>query len=240
MTSKVWTNPAAGVYSLDTHFNVELSAVRYNLGRATTAWSGFSNLPTNVAAYLKPEDAIQSNHPAVTALVRRWLNSNYRSNTKPSDAARTLFQGVVHELRFVDTIGASAVDVLNAKQGNCAGMSAVFVAAARNIGIPARLVSGWWNGTNSWHCWSEIYLPGMGWVAQDVSGSDSIDPTGTYAYYFSTIPDLNRKCIVQRGATYNTAQANFNSVQVGNYAAWGSFSTWPTTTATCTLTPVSP
>ncbi len=240
IASAQWINPVAGSYSLSTQFNVELSAVRYNFSQANPSWTALNSVPADVAQFAKPEDAVQSTSSTVTAFVRRWLPSNYRTSMKPAAAARLLFRGVVNELSFVDTTAATAVDVLNARKGNCAGMSAVYVAAMRNIGVPARLVSGWWNGNNVWHCWSEIYLPGMGWVAQDVSASDRIDATGTYAYYFGTIPDLNQRCVVQRGVTYRTADAAYNSVQVGNYAAWGTFKTWPTTSATCSLSPMVP
>jgi len=56
----------------------------------------------------------------------------------------------------------------------CADISSVYVALARNIGVPAREVFGIRLGkkaeqdiTGDYHCWAEFYLPGTGWVSVD-------------------------------------------------------------------------
>ncbi|MBR0232878.1 MAG: transglutaminase family protein [Synergistaceae bacterium] len=58
--------------------------------------------------------------------------------------------------------------------GKCADISSVFVALARASGIPARDVYGLrvdpaksGEITGNYHCWTEFYLPGTGWVMAD-------------------------------------------------------------------------
>jgi transglutaminase-like putative cysteine protease len=57
--------------------------------------------------------------------------------------------------------------------GKCADISSVFVAVLRAAGVPAREVYGLRIAgndgviTGDFHCWSEFYLPGTGWVQAD-------------------------------------------------------------------------
>lgn len=58
--------------------------------------------------------------------------------------------------------------------GKCADISSVFIALARASGIPARDVYGLrvdpaktGEITGNYHCWTEFYLPGTGWVMAD-------------------------------------------------------------------------
>ena len=58
--------------------------------------------------------------------------------------------------------------------GKCADISSVFVALARASGIPTRDVYGLrvdpaksGEITGNYHCWTEFYLPGTGWVMAD-------------------------------------------------------------------------
>lgn len=58
--------------------------------------------------------------------------------------------------------------------GKCADISAVFVALARASGIPTRDVYGLRMDpaksgeiTGNYHCWTEFYVPGTGWVMAD-------------------------------------------------------------------------
>jgi transglutaminase-like putative cysteine protease len=69
--------------------------------------------------------------------------------------------------------------------GSCRDIAVLFAEAARSLGFGVRLISGylyrpdqatWSSDAGSTHAWTEVYLPGSGWVA--------IDPTnGTVGGY---------------------------------------------------------
>ncbi|WP_171230008.1 transglutaminase family protein [Ruegeria sp. HKCCA4008] len=76
--------------------------------------------------------------------------------------------------------GWSAEDALESGCGVCQDHAHIFIACARQIGVPARYVSGYlmMNETelqDATHAWAEVYLDGLGWVGFDVSNGISPD-----------------------------------------------------------------
>jgi len=74
----------------------------------------------------------------------------------------------------------SAEDALEAGQGVCQDHTHIFLACAREMGIPARYVSGYLmlndrTVQDAMHAWAEAYLDGLGWVGFDVSNGISPD-----------------------------------------------------------------
>src|SRR3989339_88011 len=58
-------------------------------------------------------------------------------------------------------------------KGDCGEYTLLYNAILRAFGIPARTVTGGWSlGSNQWHVWSEILIPGYGWIPVDTSASD--------------------------------------------------------------------
>lgn len=57
--------------------------------------------------------------------------------------------------------------------GSCRDFAALFIEACRYLGLAARFVSGYLHSTGSkdqhgsTHAWSEVYLPGAGWIGFD-------------------------------------------------------------------------
>ena len=163
--------------------------------------------------YKQPESIIESKHAKIAAFVQQTLGSGYRSKMSPYDAARRLFMAVVKHVTYtfpkpgeVDRRGHTAVAVLDTKLGDCGGFSILFVACARNMGVPARTACGFWVG--AWpHCWAEFYLPGHGWVLCDGSGGNAWSEYGKFAYCFGNQFDLNARMAFMRG----------NTCKVGSY-----------------------
>lgn len=76
--------------------------------------------------------------------------------------------------------GWSAEDALKAGRGVCQDHAHIFITCARQIGVPARYVSGYlmMNETelqDATHAWAEVHLDGLGWVGFDVSNGISPD-----------------------------------------------------------------
>jgi transglutaminase-like putative cysteine protease len=58
-------------------------------------------------------------------------------------------------------------------RGDCGTYSALYNSILRAMGIPARMaVGGWSLGEDQWHVWSEILIPGYGWIPVDTSAAD--------------------------------------------------------------------
>lgn len=74
----------------------------------------------------------------------------------------------------------SAEDTLEAGHGVCQDHSHVFIAAARQMGLPARYVSGYLMMNDrieqeAAHAWAEVHVGGVGWIGYDVSNKISPD-----------------------------------------------------------------
>ena len=69
------------------------------------------------------------------------------------------------------------VETLKSGRGSCRDFALLMIEAARTLGFAARFVSGYiyvadrdgpaWLGGGSTHAWSQVYLPGSGWVEFD-------------------------------------------------------------------------
>ena len=62
--------------------------------------------------------------------------------------------------------------------GDCGTQSMLFAAFCRSLGIPARALGGYqmiMAETPGGHFWSEYYLPGYGWVPNDVTVAEAAD-----------------------------------------------------------------
>jgi transglutaminase-like putative cysteine protease len=70
--------------------------------------------------------------------------------------------------------------VIEAGQGVCQDHTHVFLSAAREMGFPARYVSGYLmlndrTAQEAMHAWAEAHIDGLGWVGFDVSNGISPD-----------------------------------------------------------------
>jgi transglutaminase-like putative cysteine protease len=80
----------------------------------------------------------------------------------------------------VTEVGQGAEEVIEAGGGVCTDHAHVFIACARNLGIPARYVSGYLMMNDrveqeAMHAWAEAHVDGLGWVGFDVSNRHSPD-----------------------------------------------------------------
>jgi transglutaminase-like putative cysteine protease len=116
------------------------------------------------AAELESTPLIQADDPRIIALAREITNGT----DDPLSAAWRLNDWVFRELRKEITLSLpSALQVLEARQGDCNEHTVLYVALARAIGLPTRTAVGVVNirGRFYYHAWPEVWLDR--WVAVD-------------------------------------------------------------------------
>jgi transglutaminase-like putative cysteine protease len=121
-------------------------------------------------AYLAPEPLIESDDP----LIRAEAEQAVREAVGDRDRAERLTRYVNGLLDKKPTVSLpSAREVLRTKVGDCNEHTALFVAMARSIGIPARIAVGlvFMHGAFYYHAWPEVYITegsGLGlWLPVD-------------------------------------------------------------------------
>ena len=100
--------------------------------------------------------------------------------TDALDKARAIYDYVFTSMKYDKTgTGWGHGDVLyacDAKKGNCTDFHSLFIAMARSQGIPARFEIGFPLPADNhsaeiagYHCWSDFYIDGKGWIPVDIS-----------------------------------------------------------------------
>jgi transglutaminase-like putative cysteine protease len=112
---------------------------------------------TNLARYLAPEPFIESDAPEIRAEAEKMV----QGVTGIRARAERLTREVNQLLEKKPTVSLpSALEVLRTKVGDCNEHTALFVALARSIGIPARINAGlvYVHGAFYYHAWPEVYI----------------------------------------------------------------------------------
>lgn len=213
------TNSPAATFQDSSAFTVKLWNMRVNppLLRAVT-WADLNSMTADWTQWLSPDPTCESTNAAIRAFVQASLPANYTTALTPYDTARTLHRAVMKILTYQSPpLHGDAVNVLNDGVADCGGFSALLVACLRNVGIPARMISGFWQGSSSWHVRTEFHLPGAEWIVADPTLGNGADPTGTYAYEFGNVPDGNQYLAVDVGSAHLMLNNTFGCIQVPNW-----------------------
>ena len=146
--------------------------------RAYSVWQrngGAPSPPTALDRYLAPNRLVPTGG-FIAAEARRVVGAA----GEPLVKARRLYDHVVSTLAY-DKTGegwgrGDAAYACDVRTGNCTDFHSLFIAEARAVGVPARfligvpLPAGASEGTiGGYHCWSEFWLDGSGWVPVDAS-----------------------------------------------------------------------
>lgn len=123
----------------------------------------------------------QTGHTRARTCVRAFLREN--AITADLEGMHNLMQAIRKNVAYerdVSQTDWSAEDVLKAGKGVCQDHSHVFISCARELGLPARYVSGYLmlndkTVQDAMHAWAEAYIAGLGWVGFDVSNGISPD-----------------------------------------------------------------
>jgi transglutaminase-like putative cysteine protease len=160
------------------HFSVEYDVIRHErMALIATA-------PHLVPASLSSTEKLQDLQPdvlvPVTGLPADLAAKVTQGKTQTLDKARAIYDYVFTTMRYDKTgTGWGHGDVLyacDAKKGNCTDFHSLFIAMARSQGIPARFEIGFPLPLDKhsaeiagYHCWSDFYVDGKGWIPVDIS-----------------------------------------------------------------------
>ena len=132
-----------------------------------------------------------------SGMLREWAQG-FVSGTRTDTLSllKDISAGVASQISYEereDEGTQTPVETLTRRKGSCRDFAALFVDAVRSLGFGARIVSGYLydrdvlgersrgsSGAGSAHAWSEVYVPGAGWI--------NFDPTNLSVGGFNLIP----------------------------------------------------
>ena len=127
--------------------------------------------------YLEPNTYLESDDPEIIDLAKRIQGKG----TKVLQTLKRINEFVISRVTYGNPIPglykatATLGDESRIKSGttgipvDCGGFATLFVSLCQALGIPARIVSGFWAGyhKNDMHAWVEILLPDGSWLPAD-------------------------------------------------------------------------
>jgi hypothetical protein len=142
------------------------------------------------AAALQPSNVVQSRDPMIRRLAASIAGQQASPEAKIAAVLRWLDQNIAKEA--VDTF--SALDVLDAKRGECQGHAYLYAALMRALGVPTRVVNGLVYSPDFegflYHTWAESLVDG-GWSAVDPTfGQTRADATHVALVRGETLAEL--------------------------------------------------
>src|ERR1700691_5653188 len=160
------------------HFDVEYDVVRRE--RVALGQSAPHLTPASLSSAERQEDLQPDVLVPITGLPADLAVKVTEGKTQPLDKARAIYDYLFTTMRYDKTgTGWGHGDVLyacDAKKGNCTDFHSLFIAMARSQGIPARFEIGFplppdkhSSEIAGYHCWSDFYIDGRGWIPVDIS-----------------------------------------------------------------------
>jgi transglutaminase-like putative cysteine protease len=128
-----------------------------------------------LAHWLQPDRLVPTN-----GVIAELAQQNTAGATDTLDKAHKIYEYVVSTMRY-DKTGdgwghGDALWACTAKRGNCTDFHSLFIGMMRASGIPARFEIGFPLPADKaaadipgYHCWSEFYVEGIGWIPVDAS-----------------------------------------------------------------------
>jgi len=179
------------------HFDIEYDVVRHER-------VALNPVPRAVAAVLTNRERQEDLQPdalvPITGLPADLAAKVTEGKIQPIEKARAIYDYVFTTMKYDKTgTGWGHGDVLyacDAKKGNCTDFHSLFIAMARSQGIPARFEIGFPLPPDKhsaeiagYHCWSDFYVDGKGWIPVDIS--EAWKHPEKHDYFFGS-HDVNR------------------------------------------------
>ncbi len=174
--------PTAREFTIVTTFRVTREEVRNRLNPANAKPLSQSERK-DLARYLESNTYI-----IIDDRIRDLAKQIVGDEKNPLMAARKIYDYVLNYAEYwvVDPANKKASPVgsaeycLTTRTGNCTDFQSLWISIARAAGIPSRIVYGSFfkkeldgkDVDQSYHCWTEFYVSGLGWIPQDVAVAD--------------------------------------------------------------------
>lgn len=189
---------ATSMVNIESRANTDLaynSTIRWEEARA--ALTPGHGAPHDIIQYTLPSMYIPAHHQAAKA----FAADCFMPGTTLWEACHALMKKIHEEIAFkpgFTTVNTPIDTVLTLKKGVCQDFAHLMITCLRNLGLPARYVSGYIEtmpppgaerlvGADASHAWVGVYFPYIGWV--------EFDPTNCQ------LPS-NKHVIVARGRDY--------------------------------------
>lgn len=149
---------------------------------ATVLWKDVPSLLTSDPAW---HDIIQYTLPSQfiphSDTIRNFASDCFREDATLWGGCHALMQKIFRQFEFkpgFTTINTPVETVIKIKKGVCQDFAHLMIACLRNMGLPARYVSGYLEtlpppgkeklvGADASHAWVSVYFPQIGWVEFD-------------------------------------------------------------------------
>ena len=159
------------------HFDIEYDVVRHE---RVALIPGAPVVAASLTSKERHEDLRPDALVPITGLPADLAVKVTEGKTQPLDKARAIYDYVFATMKYDKTgTGWGHGDVLyacDAKKGNCTDFHSLFIAMARSQSIPARFEIGFPLPSDKhsaeiagYHCWSDFYVDGKGWIPVDIS-----------------------------------------------------------------------
>jgi transglutaminase-like putative cysteine protease len=159
------------------HFDVEYDVVRHE---RVALHPAAHMVAASLTGKERQEDLQPDALVPITGLPAELAVRVTEGKTQSLDKARAIYDYVFTTMKYDKTgTGWGHGDVLyacDAKKGNCTDFHSLFIAMARSQGIPARFEIGFPLPPDKhsaeiagYHCWSDFYIEGKGWIPVDIS-----------------------------------------------------------------------
>ncbi len=146
----------------------EKKTIGYTCDLSTQPSSGVAETSDDFAPFLQPRPHLETTDARVVALADeiRSQGGDVRTQLERLNAR------IISQLVYGDPIDGlyRSTDCFTRKKVDCGGYGSLFVAATIVLGIPARIVCGFWAGRDAaMHAWVEARLPDGTWIPADPS-----------------------------------------------------------------------
>jgi transglutaminase-like putative cysteine protease len=173
-------------------YNVDVEISRLQMFIIPESVGSLNRIPRSIRLeYTKDGARLFKDDPVIRSAVEEAVGDE----TNVYWMVRKIFDYVNSHIEY-ERVGGwdTAPNVLSRGTGSCSEYSFVFMAMARAAGIPTRFAAGVCERGDEasmddvFHRWTEVYMPGYGWVPVDTSAGDS-DWPGNAARAIGSYPN---------------------------------------------------